>query len=170
LSTSPAPATDAPNRKIAGEIIPRSKQRANPIKRHRQSGKVSYLVYSDFETDPHPALLRSIKRNLRTREIDSTDYAQSANPPILHRNETFLPPDHPLRAKFERITRQEERAGLLDETTTIGTRSGWAERLRSMGYALHGHRLVRSKAGDEPTGSRPDDAAGDGSLQDEREG
>ncbi len=118
---------------------------ANLIKLHRQSGKVSYLVYPDFETDPHPALLRSIKLNLRSREIDSLDYARSANPPILHRKETFLPPDHPLRSKFERLTRQEERAGLLDETATIGTQAGWGDRLRSMGYALRGHRLVRSR-------------------------
>ncbi len=58
---------------------------ANLIKLHRHSGKVSYLVYPDFETDPHPALLRSIKLNLRSREIESIDYARSANPPILHR-------------------------------------------------------------------------------------
>jgi DNA phosphorothioation-associated putative methyltransferase len=46
---------------------------ANLIKLHRQSGKVSYLVYPDFETDPHPALLRSIKLNLRSREmVDAT--------------------------------------------------------------------------------------------------
>ena len=43
---------------------------ANLIKLHRHSGKVSYLVYPDFETDPHPALLRSIKLSLRTRELD----------------------------------------------------------------------------------------------------
>ena len=30
---------------------------ANIIKIHRRSGKLSYLVYPDFETDPHPALL-----------------------------------------------------------------------------------------------------------------
>ena len=34
---------------------------ANLIKLHRQSGKVSYLVYPDFETDPHPALRRSVE-------------------------------------------------------------------------------------------------------------
>ena len=45
---------------------------ANLIKLHRHSGKVSYLVYPDFDADPHPALLRSIKLNLRTREIEST--------------------------------------------------------------------------------------------------
>ncbi len=86
---------------------------ANLIKLHRQSGKVSYLVYPEFATDPHPALVRSIKRNLRSREIESLDYARSENPPILHRKETFLPAELPLRSKFERLTRQEERAGLL---------------------------------------------------------
>ena len=65
---------------------------ANLIKLHRRSGKVSYLVYPDFATDPHPALLRSIKLSLRTRELDCYDYATSTNPPILHRKETFLPP------------------------------------------------------------------------------
>jgi DNA phosphorothioation-associated putative methyltransferase len=121
---------------------------ANLIKLHRQSGKVSYLVYPDFDADPHPALRRSIKLNLRTREIESTDYADSANPPVLHRKEAFLLADDPRRAKFERLTRQEERAGLLDETATIGTRAGWAERLRERGYALRGHRLVRCRSAD----------------------
>ena len=53
---------------------------ANLIKLHRQSGKVSYLVYPDFETDPHPALLRSVKLSLRTREIDCFDYTASSKP------------------------------------------------------------------------------------------
>ena len=62
---------------------------ANLIKLHRQSGKVSYLSYPDFETDPHPALRRSVKLSLRTREIDCFDYTASNNPPVLHRKETF---------------------------------------------------------------------------------
>jgi DNA phosphorothioation-associated putative methyltransferase len=106
---------------------------ANLIKLHRHSSKVSYLVDPDFDADPHPALLRSIKLNLRSREIESSDYAASANPPVPHRKETFLLPEDPRRAKFERLTRQEERAGLLDESATIGTRTGWAERLREWG-------------------------------------
>jgi DNA phosphorothioation-associated putative methyltransferase len=123
---------------------------ADLIKLHRQSGKVSYLVYPDFDADPHPALLRGIKLNLRTREIESSDYAASPNPPVLHRKETFLLPDDPRRTKFDRLTRQEERAGLLDDTATIGTRAGWADRLRERGYALRGHRLIRTRPGDGP--------------------
>jgi hypothetical protein len=65
----------------------------------------------------------------------------------LHRKEAFLVPDDPRRAKFERLTAQEERAGLLDETASIGTRAGWADRLHERGYSLRGHRLVRSRHG-----------------------
>jgi DNA phosphorothioation-associated putative methyltransferase len=116
---------------------------ANLITLHRHSGTVSYLVYPGFETDPHPALVRSVKLNLRSREIDCLEFADSANPPILHRKESFLRPDDPLRAKFARLTRQEERAGLPEETASIGTRDGWQARLVAAGFAVHGHRLVR---------------------------
>jgi hypothetical protein len=63
---------------------------------------------------------------------------------VLHRKEAFLPPDHPLHARFARLTRQEEEHGLLTDTATIGTRLGWQARLRATGWALRGHRLVRS--------------------------
>jgi len=119
---------------------------ATLIKLHRHSGKVSYLVYPEFDTDPHPALLRSIKLSLRTRELDCHDYATSTNPPILHRKETFLPPGHPLVAKFARLTRQEEKHGLLDETASIGTRAGWQRRLAERGFQIRGHRLIRRRS------------------------
>lgn len=116
---------------------------ANIIKIHRRSGKLSYLVYPDFESDPHPALLRCVKLNLRTRLIECYEYGQSANPPILHRKESFLLPDDELHAKFGRLTAQEEKHGLLDNTIGIGTRDGWASRLAECGFALKGHRLVK---------------------------
>jgi DNA phosphorothioation-associated putative methyltransferase len=116
---------------------------ANLIKIHRRTGKLSYLVYPDFETDPHPALARCVRLNLRTRQIECYDYGPSANPPILHRKEAFLLPDHPLHAKFARLTQQEEQHGLLSSPATIGTRAGWAARLRDHGVALEEHRLVR---------------------------
>ncbi len=117
---------------------------ANLIKIHRRTGKLSYLVYPDFESDPHPALLRCVKLNLRSRQIECYDYSQSSNPPVLHRKETFLPADHPLHGKFARLTAQEEKNGLLEDSSGIGTRSGWETRLRQKGLALKGHRLVRA--------------------------
>jgi DNA phosphorothioation-associated putative methyltransferase len=116
---------------------------ANIVKIHRRTGKLSYLVYPAFETDPHPALLRCVKLNLRTRQLECYEYAQSTNPPVLHRKNSFLCPDHPLHAKFARLTAQEEKHGLLDDTGGIGTRDGWARRLSERGFVLKGHRVMR---------------------------
>jgi DNA phosphorothioation-associated putative methyltransferase len=116
---------------------------ANVIKIHRRSGKLSYLVYPEFESNPHPALLRCVKLNLRTRQIECYEYVQSANPPILHRKESFLLPDDELHARFARLTAQEEKHGLLENTSGIGTREGWAQRLAERGFSLKGHRLVK---------------------------
>ncbi len=124
-------------------VIPGRDRRGHLIKLHRHSGKVSYLVYPDFETDPHPALVRSVKLSLRTREIECFDYSGAAYPPVLQRKETFLATDHLLHARFARVTAQEEKHGLLDDSATIGTRDGWQARLAGAGFALRGHRLVR---------------------------
>src|SRR5262249_49990421 len=87
--------------------------------------------------------IRSVKLSLRTRQLECLDFADSDNPPILHRKETFLQSDHPSYATFARLTKQEEDHGLLDETARIGTRDGWNQRLRDAGFMLRGHRLMR---------------------------
>jgi hypothetical protein len=84
-----------------------------------------------------------VKLSLRTRQLECYDYTQSSNPPVLHRKETFLHPDHPFREKFSRLTQQEEGRGLLTETASIGTRNGWEARLRQAGLTLKGHRVVK---------------------------
>jgi DNA phosphorothioation-associated putative methyltransferase len=120
---------------------------ANLIKIHRRTGKLSYLVYPDFDTDPHPALARCVKLNLRSRQIECYDYVQSSNPPVLHRKDAFLHPGHELHAKFARLTAQEEKNGLLEDPSGIGTREGWARRLSERGFTLKGHRLFRANGG-----------------------
>jgi hypothetical protein len=94
--------------------------------------------------------------NLRTRQIESNDYAQSTNPQVLHRKETFLTADHLLHPKFARLTAREEKHGLLDDSSEIGTREGWSSRLAERGFCLTGHRLVRVNAGS----NRPDGVQG----------
>jgi hypothetical protein len=82
--------------------------------------------------------------SLRSRELDCWEYGESDNPPILHRKKTVLEPSHQLYSKFARLTAQEERHGLLDDTATIGTRIGWQQRLDERGFMLRGHRLLRN--------------------------
>jgi len=116
---------------------------ANIIKFGRDEPKLSYLAYPDFEGDPHPALATSTSVHLQTFRGRTLDYRASRNPPILHRKDAFIPFTHPLRRRFERLTRQEERLGLLDETSSIGTRDGWNARLQAGGYVLRGHQVRR---------------------------
>ena len=118
---------------------------ANIIKLHRFSGKVSYLCYPDFDKNPHPVLKRSFKVNMRNLQINCYDYASSQNPPVLHRKETFLEPSDARFEKFAKLTRQEERKGLLDNTSTIGTLNGWTARLDESQLELRGHRLCKKR-------------------------
>jgi hypothetical protein len=82
--------------------------------------------------------------NMRTRQLECHEFGQGGNPPILHRKEYFLHEGHPLREKFAKLTAQEEKAGLIEDTATIGTQEGWKARLAEKGYALRGHQLVRT--------------------------
>lgn len=118
---------------------------ANLIKLHRDEPKISYLSYPDFETDPHPALSFSMTVHLQTFRVRSRDYAKYRNPPILHRKECFVRPDHPLHSKFARLTRIEEDKGLYEDTSRIGTRDGWNDVLTAKGLYFRGHRLLRGR-------------------------
>lgn len=117
---------------------------ATILKMHRLKPQVSFLSYPQFETDPHPALHSSVISRMQELRVDYRDFSRSLNPPILHRKDTFVGPDHPGRDKFLKLTDQEERAGLLGHNT-IGTHNGWTELLNETGYTVKGHRLTKNK-------------------------
>jgi DNA phosphorothioation-associated putative methyltransferase len=133
----------------------------NLVKFRTDELKVSFLAYPDFESDPHPALRHAITIDLATGKARHTDYARNPNPPILHRKETFLPADHPLRARFEALTRAEEEAGLYKETATIGFKLNWEKLLELKGLVIIGHSLHPATAaqGAEPAQRNSDSAA-----------
>jgi hypothetical protein len=129
---------DACARVVAGAV-----DDANLVKFHLDKPRVSYLVYPDFDTDPHPALAESWVVDLRELDLRPHDYRNRTNPPVLHRKELFVADDHPRHDTFARLTAQEERHGLLDVPLSIGTRDGWQRRLDETGWTMRGHRLVR---------------------------
>lgn len=120
----------------------RAQQNINIVKFSTDKFKISYLFYPDFDTDPHPALQSSIVVDLQTLATSYRDYRTSDNPPILHRKETFVTPDYPLYAEFAALTRLEQALGLLRNTTAIGTRVLWEQRLELQGVELQGHSLI----------------------------
>ncbi len=120
----------------------RAQQNVNIVKFSTDKFKISYLFYPDFDTDPHPALQSSIVVDLQTLATSYRDYRTSDNPPILHRKETFVTPDYPLYSEFAALTGLEQALGLLRNTTAIGTRLLWEQRLELQGVELQGHSLI----------------------------
>ncbi|TDV36693.1 DNA phosphorothioation-associated putative methyltransferase [Actinophytocola oryzae] len=102
---------------------------ANVIKLHREQPLVSYLSYPEFGTNPHPTLATAHTVNLRTRTIELRDYTRSPNPPLLHRTEEFLHPDHPQHNELAHATAAEVAAGLYQHPERIGTLQGWRSEL-----------------------------------------
>jgi DNA phosphorothioation-associated putative methyltransferase len=121
---------------------------ATLVKFHFNVPKISYLFYPDFDYDPHPSLHTSMQIDLRDLQVVYRDYYLSENPPILHRKETFVTPDYPDYEKFAKLTRQEEKWGLLNETSTIGTRKGWQKCLKDHCAEIKGYRVYWRKDAD----------------------
>lgn len=117
-------------------------EEANIIKIHMNSGKISYLQYENFDSNPHPRLLKTTTIMLRELRMKEIDFSQRDNPPILHRKETLVADDYPYYDKFKKLTESEEKAGLLDHATGIGFRVNWEKRLSDMGYTFSDHDLV----------------------------
>jgi DNA phosphorothioation-associated putative methyltransferase len=126
-----------------GRTLTGTVEGATIIKLNYIEPKVSYLMYPDFDRDPHPALAVSVRADLQRLHVKVRDFHTHANPPILHRKETFVASDYPGRDKFMRLTAQEERHGLLSDPAAVGTRDHWMARVSSKGLRFRGHRLVR---------------------------
>lgn len=112
------------------------------IKFGRHEPKISYLAYPSFDDDAHPALIASVRVALRSLDLKYRDFLGSADAPILHRKEEFVPEDYPDRAKFVNLTRAENSAGLYCNPEAIGSRERWASLLDARGFRILGHSLL----------------------------
>ena len=74
-------------RALVGEV-----EEADVIKLHRFSGKVSYLAYRDFDTEPHPALRQRVKVTLPTLSVDFFNHANDSPESLLDAKEGLFPP------------------------------------------------------------------------------
>ena len=118
----------------------------NLIKFHKAQFRITFLSYPDFYTEAHPALCKSILVDVVTGKTKETSFDKRANPPILHRKETFLPRAHSQIEVFRNFTKQEEKAGLFDNPRGIGFRQNWERLLASKGLSIAGHNLIRCEA------------------------
>ena len=108
----------------------------NIIKFFKRDFKLTFLNYPTFEQDSYPALHQSYTVDLEKLSVRKASYVDSDNPPILHRKETFVNSDHPLRPLFEQLTEEGQRIGLYENTRSIGFQRNWNRLIATKGYQL----------------------------------
>ncbi len=103
----------------------------------------SFLDYQEFSAVAFPELRASLLVNLSEAGAKLRKYSD-ANPPILHRKELLLAPDHPLRDDFAKLTQSLESKGLFKDMANKGTRRIWMETLTEAGLTVEGPNIVKS--------------------------
>jgi len=73
--------------------------KADLVKIHIQSGKVSLMRYDDFVNKPLPQLLERIKIKMREQQIDFFDYTTQPKIQLLYLKSRFIPADFPFYAE-----------------------------------------------------------------------
>ncbi|MFD2113524.1 hypothetical protein [Thiorhodococcus fuscus] len=100
------------------------------------------MNYPTFDDDAFPALQESWLVDLDQRAVSYRTYADSLNPPILHRKELLLAEDDPRRKACAALTESCEFVGLFDDPRRIGYQRQWLALIREKGYRLDGYTLV----------------------------
>ena len=105
--------------------------RANLVKLHVTSGKVTYLTYDDFEGLPVPNLVERIKVDLPKRKIDYFDYIGPFEPNPLVMKSLFMDEENPNYHKQSEFDRQMLKAGVIDPVMPHPSAGDLREAMRS---------------------------------------
>lgn len=115
----------------------------NVIRISKNKESISFLHYPGFFDQPFPKLNASWRVELHgSGRIHNRSYADSLNPPILHRKELLLPPDHKEISKFQALTSTAETLGLFDDPSRIGFQNQWEKLIAERGYRLIDNEFV----------------------------
>ena len=132
--------------KVVASALKLTDEDWNIVKLFKSDFRISLLHYPDFYTDSYPVLKQSITIDLTKLSHKVTKYNEQDNPPILHRKETFILPDHPLHESFCLITQEGENAGLYENSRIIGFKNSWNRLIEKHGYQLIDGRLFRASS------------------------
>jgi DNA phosphorothioation-associated putative methyltransferase len=114
----------------------------NVIKITYSGDAISFLHYQNFFDDPFPKLIKSLTCNLVTGLSKVRSYEHSLNPPILHRKELLLPPEHSKIQLFKSLTTDLEKYGLFKNTRSIGFFQNWSKKLDLAGIEIIDHKVI----------------------------
>ncbi|MDB4928542.1 MAG: hypothetical protein JWM10_1026 [Myxococcaceae bacterium] len=140
LSAAPAELVDAVRAAVAAVGGPADG--FNVLKLVLDAPRLSLLNYPSYFELAFPLLADSWTLDLAAGTCDHRSYPAGRNPPVLHRKELLLAPDHPRRAEFAALTAAAEGHALFANALTIGHRNQWEALVRAKGLRVDGHALV----------------------------
>ena len=114
----------------------------NVVKLSDQDGAVTLLDYPLFDQEAFPQLHNYWTVDPTASSYRHRTYADSLNPPILHRKELLLPIDDPRHETYRALTAAAEQIGLFDDPNRIGFKRAWEALLNQKGYRIVSHELV----------------------------
>lgn len=105
--------------------------------------KISFLEYERFETTEFPCLIQSCQVDLKLQTIKVRKHSIS-NPPVLHRKELLMCPDHPDITKFQSLTVQLEKLGAFKNIVKLGTKLRWQDELDGLNIIINEHVVTKT--------------------------
>ena len=100
--------------------------------------KLSFLYYENFTGNEFPCLIQSCQVDLKTQTVKIRKHSKR-NPPVLHRKELLMSPDHPELAKFQNLTLQLESLGAFKNIVKLGTKTRWEDELSGLNIIVKNH-------------------------------
>lgn len=103
---------------------------------------ISLLNYPSFFEEAFPPLSESWKIDVSNNSVSYRTYADSLNPPILHRKELLVGPSHSRYQEYRLLTETAESLGLFDSPKKIGYFQQWNSLIKNRGFRIEGHSLL----------------------------
>jgi len=114
------------------------------IKIHITSGKVSFMVYEEFNSSPLPKLVERIKVRMRDQDVDFFDYVEPFRPPVLYWKSKYIDESFEDYRKQVSFDKKLIETGVLDSNSEFGPmRSELDAKLREVGFEIRGYRLYK---------------------------
>ena len=104
----------------------------------KDDAKLSFLEYESFEENEFPCLIQSCQVDLENQTVKIRKHSTS-NPPVLHRKELLMRPDHPELTKFQNLTLQLESLGAFKNIVKLGTKTRWEDELSELDIMVKDH-------------------------------
>ena len=104
--------------------------------------QLSFLEYESFEQAEFPSLFRSCQVDLNLKKTSVRQHS-IINPPVLHRKELLVHPNHPKREKFQNLTDQLENMGAFKNIVKLGTKLRWQDELVRLQITVQNHVAIK---------------------------